>query len=132
MKRNSTMPDEWPEAEEGLALLRIGTLRVPRSPKFVGFNNIADQVAAVRRAAEADGVDLVQTIALWDSEYADDFTIPEAVFQTARYHGATKVYMVDRRCLCLTEADLPAVEQYCTRLRSCGIAVVEAPIEEPL
>jgi hypothetical protein len=51
---------------EGLALLRIGTLRVPRTPKLVGNHTINDQVEAIRRAAEADGVDLVQTIGLWD------------------------------------------------------------------
>lgn len=117
---------------EGLALLRIGTLRVPRTPKLVGNHTINDQVEAIRRAAEADGVDLVQTIGLWDDEYSVDFPIPEAVFQTARFHGLTRVYVVDRRCLAMTAAELPHVETYCQQLLDTGIEMVEAPIEEPL
>jgi hypothetical protein len=132
MKRNKQDRVARSTNAEGLALLRIGTLRLPRTPKFVGNHTINDQVQAIRRAAEADGVDLVQTIGLWDDEYSADFPIPEAVFQTARFHGLTKVYMVDRRCLCFTAAELPHVETYCQQLLDAGIEVVEAPIEEPL
>lgn len=132
MKRNIRKRAERSDTARGLALLRTRRDTHPRSAKFLGFRSIADQARAVRLAAEADNVDLVQGVVLTDDEYSADLTIVEVIFQTARMHGLTKVYMVDRRCLCLSEADLTAVERYCTHLRDCGIDVVEAPIEEPL
>ncbi|MEP9385210.1 hypothetical protein [Nocardioides sp. KR10-350] len=125
---------EWQESRDSLFLVRTRSATETNAPDFLGGQPLEDQEATVERALTAAKIEDLQGLLLSNDQKEkvwEGRSIPVAIVEMARFHGLTRLYVVDRRHLCWTEVELPLADEYVKWLNDQGLDVIEAaPIRE--